>query len=184
MSSKRFKERRNAPDALFKSPRRLGVMDTGFNFFSQSELSRDSLACRAPECAKLCSRRRQRGSADLKKVGLTRRGPPTCRHRRELLRNAEENFQRSHIPSHLTRRAKDGRPRRVSPTAYHLPFKNQNSTNINRQFFLRHAVGDKSAGCGDPALLGALPVTRSKLVSPALNFTNPLIYSIRLGPTN
>ncbi len=124
------------------------------------------------------------GSADLKKVGLTRRGPPTCRHRRELLRNTEENFQRSHIPSHLTRRAKDGRPRRVSPTAYHLPLKNQNSTIINRQFFLRHTVGDKSAGCGDPALLGALPVTWSKLVSPAPNFTNPLIYSIRLGPTN
>ena len=30
-----------------------------------------------------------RGSADLKKVGLTRRGPPTCRHRRGWLRLSE-----------------------------------------------------------------------------------------------
>jgi hypothetical protein len=36
MSSKRFKERRNAPDALFKSPRRLGVMDTKFDFFRRA----------------------------------------------------------------------------------------------------------------------------------------------------
>jgi hypothetical protein len=33
-------------------------------------------------------------------------------------------------------------------------FKNQNSTNINRQFFLSRADGDKSAGRGDPALPG------------------------------
>ena len=29
-------------------------------------------------------------------------------------------------------------------TSHRLPFKNQNSTNINRQFFLCHADGDKS----------------------------------------
>ena len=74
-----------------------------------------SRACRTPECAKLCSRRWQlrlcrmwrgalprlcrewkeeerptsAGSADPEKVGLTRRGPPTCRHRREWLRHGE-----------------------------------------------------------------------------------------------
>gem|GEM_PF-3794393 len=41
-----------------------------------------------------------------------------------------------------------------SGPALPLPFKNQNSTNINRQFFLCHAVGDKSAGRGGPALPG------------------------------
>jgi hypothetical protein len=35
---------------------------------------------------------------------------------------------------------------------YHLPFKNQNSTFINRQFFLCHAVGDKSADRAGSAL--------------------------------
>jgi hypothetical protein len=92
-------------------------------------------------------------------VGLTRRGPPTCRHRREWLRHAEENFRRSYILSHLTLRAKVGGARRPSPTSstdhrqpttdlFPLPFKNQNSTIINRQFFICHAVGDKSAGHG------------------------------------
>gem|GEM_PF-4711276 len=38
-------------------------------------------------------------------------------------------------------------------------------------------------GLGECALPGTLPVTWSKLVSPAPNFTNPLIYSIPLGPT-
>lgn len=56
------------------------------------------------------------GSADLKMVGLTLRGPPTYRQRREWLRDAEENFRRSLVPSHLGHRAKVGRPRRVSPT--------------------------------------------------------------------
>jgi len=56
------------------------------------------------------------GPVDLKTVGLIRRGPPTCRHRREWLRHEGENFRRSRIPSHLTLRAKVGRPRRVSPT--------------------------------------------------------------------
>jgi hypothetical protein len=56
------------------------------------------------------------GTADFKKVGLTRCGPPTCRQRRDWLRRAEENSRRSRIPSHLTLRAKVGRPRRVSPT--------------------------------------------------------------------
>jgi hypothetical protein len=82
------------------------------------------------------------GPADFKTVGLTRRGPPTCRQRRDWSRHAEENFQRNPIPSHLTLRAKVGRPRRVSPTLF------------NRQptSFLYHAVGDKSAGRGGPAL--------------------------------
>ncbi|MBJ7286037.1 MAG: hypothetical protein JHD00_13170, partial [Akkermansiaceae bacterium] len=44
--------------------------------------------------------------ADLKKVGLTRRGPPTCRQRREWLKCAEENSRRSRISSHLSLRAK------------------------------------------------------------------------------
>jgi hypothetical protein len=35
---------------------------------------------------------------------------------------------------------------------YLFDFKNQNSTFINRQFFLCHAVGDKSAGCRGSAL--------------------------------
>jgi hypothetical protein len=164
------------------------------------------------------------GSAAFKTVGLTRRAPPTCRHRREWLRLSESalsgtfhllsgrvpppgepvNVRRtvdtkSNVPtflgatrSHLirlrSRRERPtfhglGRPRRVSPTAHHLSFKNQNSTNINRQVILCHADGDKSAGRGDPALPGALPVTWSKLVSQAPNFTYPLIYSIPLGPT-
>ena len=37
-------------------------------------------------------------------------------------------------------------------SALPLPFKNQNSTFINRQFFLCHAVGDKSADHGGSAL--------------------------------
>ena len=91
-----------------------------------------------------------RGSADLKTVGLTRRGPPTCRHRREWSEHAKEQSRRNHISSHLSLRAKVGRPRGSRPTF--LPFNNQNSTIINRQFFLCHAAGDKSAGRGGPAL--------------------------------
>jgi hypothetical protein len=49
-----------------------------------------------------------------------------------------------------------------SPTAtdppYLYPFKNQNSTNINRQFFLSHADGDKWADRAG----SALPLAPSK----------------------
>ena len=46
-------------------------------------------------------------------------------------------------------------------------FKNQNSTFINRQFFLYHADGDKRAGRGGPSLpqvLGALFGRGGKLI--------------------
>ena len=58
----------------------------------------------------------RRGPAAFKTVGLTRRGPPTCRHRRESFWLARENPQSSRIPSHLSFRAKVGLPRRDSPT--------------------------------------------------------------------
>jgi hypothetical protein len=72
-------------------------------------------------------------------VGLTRRGPPTCRQRRELLHLAKENPRISRIPSHLRLRAKVGGPRRVSPT--HLPFKNQKSKFIihHSSFIIHHS---------------------------------------------
>ena len=41
-------------------------------------------------------------------------------------------------------------------SALPLSFKNQNSTFINRQFFLCHAVGDKSAGRSGSALPGIM----------------------------
>jgi len=46
-----------------------------------------------------------------------------------------------------------GQSRRTEPDLlYHLPFKNQKTTFINRQLFLCHAVGDKSADHGGSAL--------------------------------
>jgi hypothetical protein len=127
-----------------------------------------------------------RGPADLKTVGLTRRGPPTCRHRREWLRLSESAKGRVQPPGEPVNVRRTVGTKGDVPTflglhvlisfacalgesappfmgsadhggsALPLPFKNQNSTNINRQFFLCHAAGDKSAGRGGPALPAVL----------------------------
>jgi hypothetical protein len=67
-------------------------------------------------------------SGRLSVVGLTRRGPPTCRQRREWLWRAEENSRRNRIPSHLTLRAKVGGARRVSPSIFPSKIKIQHSS--------------------------------------------------------
>jgi hypothetical protein len=52
----------------------------------------------------------RRGPAAFKTVGLTRRGPPTYRQRREWSKHVKENCRSSPIPSHLSLRAKVGGP--------------------------------------------------------------------------
>ena len=131
----------------------------------------------------------------LLELRLGRRGPPTCRHRRELLGHGECTKGRVQPPGEPVKVGRTVETKRDVPTflglrvltsfacalgesalpfmgsprtagqphLFHrqpttdnrpLPFKNQNSTIINRQFFLFHADGDSSAGRGGSSPTG------------------------------